>query len=117
IDPGDDVVDTESLPSDPRADDVRVVAAGDRDEGVGLLDPGLDERVTVEADAGDLPAVEVGAESPEGARILVDNRDGVPRDLEAVRDRRADPATTHDHDMHGKSRYTRRRGLTLAQCL
>ena len=53
VDPGDDVLDAERLPGHPRGDDVGVVAAAHRGEGLGLLDAGLEQGVLVEADAGD----------------------------------------------------------------
>ena len=100
VDAGDDVLDAEGLAGYPRRDDVGVVATGHCGEGVGLLDTGLDQRVPVEADAGDLTAPEARPEPPKRAGVLVDDRHRVTDRLDAVRDRRADPAAAHDHDMH-----------------
>src|SRR4051812_36591239 len=49
VDPGDDLLDPERLPRDPRGDDVGVVTAGHGGERVGAPDPGLLEDLLVEA--------------------------------------------------------------------
>ena len=46
VDPGHDVLDAERLAGDPRGDDVGVVAAADRGERVGSLDPRVLEHVS-----------------------------------------------------------------------
>src|SRR5919112_767008 len=63
VDPGDDPLDAEGLPGDPGRDDVGVVTAGDRGEGVGLLRAGFDEDLAVEALPDDLAPAEVRAEA------------------------------------------------------
>ena len=52
-----------------------------------------------------LPA-ELGVEPPEGLGVLVDDGHRVPVVLEALRQRRADPAASHDHEVHSAARYT-----------
>ena len=89
------------LAGDPRGDDVGVVAAGDGGERVGAPDAGLLQDLLVEALAGDLVAVEPGAEASERVGVGVDDRHGVVAVLEAAGQRGADPPATHDHDMHG----------------
>ena len=101
VDPGHDLLDPERLAGHPRGDDVGVVAAGHRGEGVGATDAGLLQDLLVEAEAGDLVAVEVGPQPAERVGLAVDDGDGVVAVLEAARERRADAATTHDHDVHG----------------
>src|SRR3954454_10361835 len=72
--------------SDLRDDEVGVVAVGGGDEHVGLLDPGLRQRVHLErradreAAAGLLPALaELDVEALVGERVLVEDGDGVAR--------------------------------------
>ena len=100
VDAGDDLLDAEGLPGHPRRDDVGVVAAADGREGVGALDAGLGQHGLVEAVAGHLGAVERRAQTPERVGVAVDDADGVVAVLEAAGERRADAATTHDHDVH-----------------
>ena len=52
----DDPLHTEGLAGDASDEDVRVVAVGHR---LGLVDPGLEQPVTIESDAGDRTAGEV----------------------------------------------------------
>ena len=105
VDAGHDLLDAERLAGHPGRDDVGVVAAGDRREGVGALDAGLLEDGLVEAVAGDLVAVEGRAEPPERVGVAVDDRHGVVAVLEAAGQRRADPAAAHDHDVHAANAY------------
>ena len=98
---GDDVLDAEGLPRDPRADDVGVVAAADRREGVGALDASCAEDVPVEADAGDGHAAELVAQTAEGGGVLVDDGHGRAGLLEAVRQVRTHATAAHDDDVHG----------------
>ena len=62
--------------------------------------PASVQRVAVEADAGDPPAFEVGAEPAERVRVAVDDGDGVALGLQDVGEGGADPATAHDHEVH-----------------
>ena len=81
----------------------------DGGEGVGAADAGLLQDLLVEAEAGDLVAVEAGPEPPEGVGLAVDDGHRVVAVLEAAGERRADPAAAHDHDVHGGTRITQRR--------
>src|SRR6478735_5578532 len=103
VDAGDDLLETEGLPRDARRDDVGVVTARDRGEGVGAADAGLLQHLLVEAVARDLVAVELRAEAPERIRLAVDDGHGVVAVLEATGKRRTDAATTHDHDVHART--------------
>ena len=62
--------------------------------------PACAQHLAVEADAGHGEAGEVGPEPAEGVGVLVDDGDRVAAGLQAVRERRADPAAAHDHDVH-----------------
>ena len=78
VDAGDDPLDPEVLAGDAGGEDVRVVAAGDRGDGAGALDAGLDQVVAVEAEADDLLAAEVlGQALAERVGVLVDDGDRV----------------------------------------
>src|SRR6266545_2386602 len=66
-------------------------------------DPALAQHVLVEAVAVDLAALEVEAQHPERDLALVDDGDRMTPPLEPVGQLRADPATTHDHDVHAVS--------------
>ena len=59
VDAGDDGGHTELFAGDSGGDDVRVVAVGDGGERVRLLDPGLQQGVSVESDPEDLLAMEI----------------------------------------------------------
>src|SRR6266540_3480680 len=61
------------------------------------------QHVLVEAVAVDLAALEVEAQHPERDLALVDDGDRMTPPLEPVGQLRADPATTHDHDVHAVS--------------
>ena len=100
VDAGDDVLDAEGLAGHPGGEDVGVVAAADRGEGVRALDPGLDEVVAVEADAGDGRAGEVGVQLAEARALLVDHRHGVTGLVQGVGERRPHAAAPHDDDVH-----------------
>src|SRR5262245_49734525 len=73
VDAGHDPLDAERLPRHAGGQDVRVVAAGDRSDGLCVADPGLLQRVAVEADAHDLLAREVLVQAPERLGVLVDH--------------------------------------------
>ena len=100
VDAGHDVLDAERLAGDPRGDDVRVVAAADRGEGVGLLDACLEQRVAVEPNASDGLAAEV--ELPAGGTRRGSGRSPRPRAplIELVSQCGPDAAAAHDHDVH-----------------
>src|SRR5699024_2622182 len=108
VDAGDHVGHPEGLPHHPGGDDVRVVPAGDRSEGVRLLDTGLGEGIPVETHPGDPASLELLRQAAEGIRVLVDDRHRVPSGGQRGRQRGADPASAHDHEVHA-SDATRRR--------
>ena len=66
-------------------EDVRVVAVRDSGEGGRSLDTGVAQRFTVESIALGALSLEAVGKPPEGARRLVDHRDGVAPALEAGR--------------------------------
>ena len=99
VDAGHDVGDLVVLPGDAHGEDVRVVPAGDRGQGVRLERAGLLEVVPVESrthDAGAVPLLEAA----EGLGRLV--QDGHRMALGAERDGEARPhaATPDDDDVH-----------------
>src|SRR6202035_2836975 len=102
IDPGYHPPHAERLPGHPGRDDVGVVTAADRDEGIGALDPRLGKHGPVEADPGDAVAFERGAEPAERLRIPVDDRYRVAPVLENMGERRPDPTAAHDYDVHDR---------------
>ena len=108
VDPGDDPLDAERLARHAGDEDVRVVAVGHRGHRFGALDAGLDQPVAVEADPGDRRAAEVRPEAFE-RRACGGRR---PRPSGPTRagpgQRRADPATSNDHDVHTFSCRRRR---------
>src|SRR5712692_3024653 len=118
VNPGNDPGHVERLTGDACRDHVRVVPAADGRERVGTLDARLDEHIAVEADAGDLAALEAWPQLAECLRILVNDGNRMPLVLENVGDGRPDPPAAHDHDVHGfpstengaRSRYALSRG-------
>jgi hypothetical protein len=111
VDTGDDVLDAERLAHHPGREDVRVVAVGDRGERERVLDPRLAQRVAVEPEAGDLVPAELRVQASERLGVLVDDGHRVAVVLEALRQRRTDPAASHDHEVHSAARYTVRVAL------
>src|SRR5207237_2819319 len=92
------------LPGDPGRDDVRVVAARHGHEGSvlgGRSDPGLLERVAVEADADDGLGLKAGREAVERLGALVDDRDRVSGFGELNRKGRAHSSASEDDHVHG----------------
>ena len=78
VDPGDDVVDAERLAGHPRGEDVGVVAAGDRGEGVGLARSRPRRRISRSKPTPvTVPPVKLGPEPAEGVGLLVDDGDRV----------------------------------------
>ena len=73
VDPRDDVLDAVGLAGDPGAQDVGVVAARHRREGLGLGDAGGLEVVAVEPEADDFGPGEVGGQAAERPCVLVDD--------------------------------------------
>ena len=100
VDAGDDVLDAVGLACDAGAEDVGVVAAGDRRERAGLVDAGGREVIAVEAEADDGLAAEVLRETAEGARVLVDDGHGVVHLFECAGQLAAHPAAADDDDVH-----------------
>ena len=100
VDAGDDVLDAVGLACDAGAEDVGVVAAGDRRERAGLVDAGDREVVAVEAEADDGLAAEVVGQTAERARVLVDDGHGVVRLFECAGQLAAHPAAADDDDVH-----------------
>ena len=101
VDAGDDLLDAVGLAGDARREDVAVVAAADRGEGLRARDAGGLEGLAVEADAGDGLAGELRAERAEGLGVLVDDGDRVAELVEAVGEERSDATAAEDHDVHG----------------
>ena len=79
VDARHDVLDAVLLARDAGGEDVRVVAARDGGEGVGVVDAGGPQGVAVEADPGDGAPLERGAEATERGLVLVDDGDLVTR--------------------------------------
>ena len=75
---------------------------------VGAADAGLLQDLLVEAQAGDLVAVEAGPSRRNASGLAVDDGDGVVAVLEAAGERRADAAAAHDHDVHDTNAYPSR---------
>ena len=65
--------------------------------------PASTQHVAVEADAGDGGAGELLREPTERRLVAVDHRDGVASAVERAGQSGSDPATPHDHDVHGCS--------------
>ena len=66
------------------------------------FDTGLAEVVAVEAEADHGLAAEVGTETTEGPRVLVDDGDGVSGMLECAGELAADPTTSDDDDVQNR---------------
>src|SRR5262249_4926503 len=90
------------FPGDPRGDHVRVVAAADRRERVGLLDSRLNQDVPVEPYASDLAAVKAGPKLAERIGVLVDDSHRMTLVFEYVGKGRSDSPASHDHYMHDR---------------
>ena len=99
----DDALDPEELLHDLADDDVRVVAVGGDDHGVGVVDPGAAQHRRVHAVADDEAAVPALAEPAERLLLLVDGDDVPALVAQRVRDRGADPAAADDDRLHGIS--------------
>ena len=99
----DDVRDAEALLGDLRDDEVRVVAVGGDDDGVGVLDPGLAQHVGVHAVPDDEAARPVLAEPLERLLLLVDGADVPALGLQRLRARRADATAADDDGLHRAS--------------
>src|SRR6202042_612873 len=102
VDPRGYPVHAERLAGHPGGDDVGVVTAADRGEGVRALDARLDKHGPVKAHAGNTIALERRAKPAECLRVPVDDRDGVVPVLQDVSKRRPDPSAAHDHDVHDR---------------
>ncbi len=110
VDARHDVLDPEGLPGDAGGDDVGVVAAGYREEGVGAVGAGLVEHLLVEAHPGHPDPGEGRAEPAERIGVAVDHGHGVAALLEAAGKQGPDAAAAHDHDVHGSDATRPRRG-------
>ncbi len=112
VDAGDHAVDGEVLTGDAGGEDVRVVAARDRGDGIGPLDPGFDQVVAVEPEAHDLLPTEatVGQALAERVGVLVDHGHRVAIALEAQGELTAHPPASDDDDVHRVSLPRRDRG-------
>src|SRR5204863_4667288 len=100
-------IDVEAAPGDLGDHEVGVVAVGGGDEGVGLLDSGLEERVDLERGADGEAAADllpglglVPVEEGYGLGVLVEHRDFVALGEHLLGDRGTDPAATHDEYEH-----------------
>jgi hypothetical protein len=67
---------------------------------VRLLDPRLNQNITVETDPRDPAAAKARPQLPERVGVLVDDGHRMTLILKDVAKRRADPAAPHDHDVH-----------------
>ncbi len=92
----DDAAHVEALLRDLADDDVRVVAVGGDDDGVGVLDAGLAQEVGVHAVPDDERAGPALAEPRERVLVLVDDGHVPALLVELERDRRADAAAADD---------------------
>ena len=101
VDPGDHLGDVEVLPGHPSGHDVRVVAVGHGDERVRLLDARVLQDVPVEPDADDGPGVEPRGQAVERLPALVDDGHRVSGLGQLDGQLGADPAASHDHEVHG----------------
>ena len=99
----DDAADPEALLRDLADHDVRVVAVGRDDDGVGVLDPGRARSVGVHAVADDEAAGPAGAEPAQRLLALVDDVDLPAFALELECDGGADPAAADDDGFHALS--------------
>ena len=77
VDARNDPVDAVGLAGDPRGEDVRVVAAAHGGEGVGTLDAGGLEGLSIESDAGYGQPAEISGQPAELLGLHVDDRDGM----------------------------------------
>ena len=102
-DPDDGAVDPEPLLRHLADDDVRVVAVGDDDDRVRVLDPRFAQEIGVHAVADEERARPVLAEPPERILVLVDDGHVPSLGGEAFRNRRADAAATDDQCLHRRS--------------
>ena len=107
-DPGDHRRHVEAPLGDLGDDDVRVVAVGRGDEGVGPIDPGRVQRLDLERGADRelaahvLPgALEADLEPRVRLRVLVEAGDLVALAQQRPGQRGADPARADDEDEHG----------------
>ena len=62
--------------------------------------PGVEQRLPVEAEPGDLAAGELRAEPAEGLGVLVDDRDAVADLLQPAGDGGADASAAHHDHVH-----------------
>src|SRR5262245_32029718 len=82
-------------------DDVRVVAVGRDDDGVGVLDAGVPQQLDVHAVADEKVARPAVAETREGLFALIDDGDVPAGGLQLECDGRADAAASDHEDFHG----------------
>src|SRR5207244_13455266 len=88
------------LLGDAGTHDVGVVAVGDRDEDVGLLDAGLLQDVPIEPGSDEGLAFKALVEMLEGCGVLVDDGDREVALRQGIRQLSADPSATHDDRVH-----------------
>ena len=99
------------LLGDAGTHDVGVVAVGDRDEDVGLLDAGLLQDVPIEPGSDEGLAFKALVEMLEGCGVLVDDGDREVALRQGIRQLGADPSTPHDDRVHGETIHGR--GVTF----
>src|SRR5690606_12789413 len=118
VDPGHHPGHPERLPRHPRRDDVGVVAGGYRGERAGLLDPGTQQHIPVEAHTHDPFPGAVRAEPVKRRAVPGDHRDVVPDPRQAVGQHGAHPTASHHHnpqlDPSFRKRVVSYRRLTCA---
>jgi hypothetical protein len=124
VDAADDPRHLEDVLGDLRSHDVAVVAFGDGDESVSILDASAAEDVGVGAVADDLVALEVVGQHAARGRareligIAVDDDDLVSSPVHVGRDLGADASTTDDQDLQSPliiGRLPRRSARALAR--
>src|SRR2546421_11769072 len=110
----DHLLDAVAAARDLGDDQVRVVAVGRGDEGVGLRDPGLGEGVDLQPGTdGEAPTrllprrVELVVESLVRQRVLVEDRYLVALGERPLGDGRPDPAGPQHEDEHGRTLVVR----------
>ena len=100
VDAGHDALHAERLAGHPRRDDVGVVARRDRGERSCLLDACPQQHVAVEPHAEHALTRELGGEAVKCRAVAIDDGHVVTDPGQAVRQRRAHPAASHDHYTH-----------------
>ncbi len=75
VDPGHDALNPVGLPCDSGGQDVAVITAAHRREGMCALNSGALKGLAVESDPGHRDPAEISGKPPEGLRVLIDDSD------------------------------------------